>query len=118
MNLLGLMSTRAVEYAHHRFWRLFRQLGERGSILFWLQETSHDPDALDTTPDFLLGVEKEPESTEDKAFFRKYQKMDPQQKTQIREMLEVIKRLISECSIEEGGSSLALEISNFRLNPA
>ena len=48
--------------------------------------------ALDTTPDFLLGVEKEPESAEDKAFFRKYQKMDPQQKTQIREMLEVINK--------------------------
>jgi hypothetical protein len=44
MNLLGLMSTRAVEYAHHRFWHLFRQLGERGTNLFWLQETSHDPD--------------------------------------------------------------------------
>ncbi|MGO9547871.1 MAG: helix-turn-helix domain-containing protein [Rhodomicrobium sp.] len=48
--------------------------------------------ALDTTPDFLLGVEMEPESAEDKAFFRKYQKMDPQQKTQIREMLEVINK--------------------------
>lgn len=48
--------------------------------------------ALDTTPDFLLGVEMEPELAEDKAFFRKYQKMDPQQKTQIREMLEVINK--------------------------
>ena len=73
---------------------------------------------MPSTRHLILGVEKEPESAEDKAFFRKYQKMDPQQKTQIREMLEAIKRLISECSIEEGGSSLALEISNFRLNPA
>jgi hypothetical protein len=31
--------------------------------------------ALDVTPDYLLGVEIELEAAEDKAFFRKYQKM-------------------------------------------
>lgn len=48
--------------------------------------------ALDVTPDYLLGVEAHVESAEDKAFFRKYQKMEPGQKTQIREMLEVINK--------------------------
>ncbi|MFA5952215.1 MAG: helix-turn-helix transcriptional regulator [Hyphomicrobium sp.] len=49
-------------------------------------------EALDTTPDYLLGLDKEEQSAEDKAFFRKYQKMDTAQKTQIREMLEVINK--------------------------
>ena len=48
--------------------------------------------ALDVTPDYLLGVDAHVESAEDKAFFRKYQKMEPGQKTQIREMLEVINK--------------------------
>jgi transcriptional regulator with XRE-family HTH domain len=48
--------------------------------------------ALDVTPDYLLGVDTHVESAEDKAFFRKYQKMEPGQKTQIREMLEVINK--------------------------
>lgn len=48
--------------------------------------------ALDVTPDFLLGLEAEVGSAEDKAFFRKYQKMDPSVKSQIREMLEVINK--------------------------
>jgi transcriptional regulator with XRE-family HTH domain len=48
--------------------------------------------ALGVTPDFLLGVETEVESAEDKAFFRKYQKMTPDVKSQIREMLEVINK--------------------------
>ncbi len=49
-------------------------------------------EALDVTPDYLLGLDTEVESAEDKAFFRKYQKMDAPQKTQIREMLEVINK--------------------------
>ncbi len=49
-------------------------------------------EALDVTPDFLLGVETEPQTAEDKAFFRKYQKMDSDQKQQIREMLDIIRR--------------------------
>ena len=48
--------------------------------------------ALDVTPDFLLGLEVEVGSAEDKAFFRKYQKMEPSVKSQIREMLEVINK--------------------------
>ena len=48
--------------------------------------------ALDVTPDFLLGVETEPETAEDKAFFRKYQKMEPEQKQQIRQMLDIINK--------------------------
>lgn len=48
--------------------------------------------ALDVTADFLLGVETEPQTAEDKAFFRKYQKMDTAQKQQIREMLDIINR--------------------------
>jgi transcriptional regulator with XRE-family HTH domain len=48
--------------------------------------------ALDVTPDYLLGVEPEVESAEDKAFFRKYQKMDARTKTQIREMLDIINK--------------------------
>ncbi len=48
--------------------------------------------ALDVTPDFLLGVETEVETAEDKAFFRKYQKMDPKAKAQIRDMLDIINR--------------------------
>jgi transcriptional regulator with XRE-family HTH domain len=48
--------------------------------------------ALDITPDFLLGVETEVETAEDKAFFRKYQKMDPKTKAQIRDMLDIINR--------------------------
>lgn len=48
--------------------------------------------ALDVTPDYLLGVEPEFESAEDKAFFRKYQKMDAKTKTQIREMLDIINK--------------------------
>lgn len=49
-------------------------------------------EALDVTPDYLLGLDTQVESAEDKAFFRKYQKMDAPQKTQIREMLEVINK--------------------------
>jgi transcriptional regulator with XRE-family HTH domain len=49
-------------------------------------------EALDVTPDYLLGLDAEVQSAEDKAFFRKYQKMEPGQKTQIREMLEVINK--------------------------
>jgi transcriptional regulator with XRE-family HTH domain len=49
--------------------------------------------ALDVTTDYLLGAETEELGTaEDKAFFRKYQKMDPALKLQIREMLEVINK--------------------------
>lgn len=49
--------------------------------------------ALDVTTDYLLGNDSEAHgSAEDKAFFRKYQKMDTAQKTQIREMLEVINK--------------------------
>jgi transcriptional regulator with XRE-family HTH domain len=48
--------------------------------------------ALDVTPDYLLGVETEIETAEDKAFFRKYQKMNSAQKSQIRDMLEIINR--------------------------
>jgi transcriptional regulator with XRE-family HTH domain len=48
--------------------------------------------ALDVTPDYLLGVEIELEAAEDKAFFRKYQKMSATQKSQIREMLEIIRK--------------------------
>ena len=48
--------------------------------------------ALDVTPDYLLGVETEVGTAEDKAFFRKYQKMDDTQKSQIRDMLEVINK--------------------------
>jgi transcriptional regulator with XRE-family HTH domain len=48
--------------------------------------------ALDVTADYLLGVEAEPETAEDKAFFRKYQKMEAPQKQQIREMLDIINR--------------------------
>jgi transcriptional regulator with XRE-family HTH domain len=49
-------------------------------------------EALGVTPDYLLGVEPEVERAEDKAFFRKYQKMDAPRKAQIREMLEIINR--------------------------
>ena len=48
--------------------------------------------ALDVTSDYLLGVETEVELAEDKAFFRKYQKMTTIQKSQIREMLEIINK--------------------------
>ena len=48
--------------------------------------------SLDVTPDYLLGVETEVETAHDKAFFRKYQKMSGPQKSQIREMLEIINR--------------------------
>ena len=48
--------------------------------------------ALDVTPDYLLGIETGVETAEDKAFFRKYQKMDTAQKTQVREMLDVINK--------------------------
>ena len=49
--------------------------------------------ALDVTTDYLLGSNTEALGTaEDKAFFRKYQKMDTAQKLQIREMLEVINK--------------------------
>lgn len=49
--------------------------------------------ALDVTTDYLLGADTEGLSTaEDKAFFRKYQKMDDTQKRQVREMLEVINK--------------------------
>ncbi len=49
--------------------------------------------ALDVTTDYLLGADTEELSTaEDKAFFRKYQKMDADRKLQIREMLEVINK--------------------------
>ncbi len=48
--------------------------------------------ALDVTLDYLLGVETEVEPAEDKAFFRKYQKMTSTQKSQVREMLEIINR--------------------------
>lgn len=49
-------------------------------------------EALDVTADYLLGVDAEPSTAEDKAFFRKYQKMDAPQKQQIREMLDIINR--------------------------
>jgi transcriptional regulator with XRE-family HTH domain len=49
-------------------------------------------EALGVTPDFLLGVETEPETAKDKAFFRKYQKMEPEQKQQIRQMLDIINK--------------------------
>ncbi len=49
-------------------------------------------EALGVTGDFLLGVDTEPETAEDKAFFRKYQKMESEQKQQIREMLDIISR--------------------------
>lgn len=49
--------------------------------------------ALDVTTDYLLGTDSEQLGTaEDKAFFRKYQKMDATQKRQVREMLEVINK--------------------------
>lgn len=48
--------------------------------------------ALDVTPDFLLGMEAEVGSAEDKAFFRKYLKLNPAVKSQLREMLEVINK--------------------------
>ena len=48
--------------------------------------------ALDVTTDYLLGIETGVETAEDKAFFRKYQKMETAQKTQIREMLDVINK--------------------------
>lgn len=49
-------------------------------------------DALDVTTDFLLGIESNEESAEDRAFFRKYQKMDAPQKAQLRQMLDIIKK--------------------------
>lgn len=49
-------------------------------------------EALGVTADFLMGVETVPETAEDKAFFRKYQKMEPEQKQQIRQMLEIINK--------------------------
>lgn len=49
-------------------------------------------EALGVTPDYLLGLDKELESAEDKAFFRKYQKMDSDQKSQIRDMLDIINK--------------------------
>ncbi|MBS0235177.1 MAG: helix-turn-helix transcriptional regulator [Proteobacteria bacterium] len=45
--------------------------------------------ALDVTTDYLLGAESE-DTAEDRAFFRKYQRMDDAQKSQIRQMLEII----------------------------
>jgi transcriptional regulator with XRE-family HTH domain len=48
--------------------------------------------ALDVTTDYLLGIETGVETAEDKAFFRKYQKLETAQKTQIREMLDVINK--------------------------
>ena len=49
-------------------------------------------EALGVTPDFFLGLDDEVENAEDKAFFRKYQKMDTATKAQIREILEVINK--------------------------
>jgi transcriptional regulator with XRE-family HTH domain len=50
-------------------------------------------EALGVTPDHLLGVDTETAaSPEDKAFFRKYQKMDPELKSQLRDMLDVINK--------------------------
>lgn len=49
--------------------------------------------ALGVTTDYLLGIDAEKlETAEDKAFFRKYQKMDSSQKHQIREMLDIISK--------------------------
>lgn len=48
--------------------------------------------ALDVTPDFLLGVENNLETAEDKEFFRKYLEMRPDQKLLFRKiMTEIIK---------------------------
>ena len=49
-------------------------------------------EALGVTPDYLLGLDKELESAEDKAFFRKYQRMEADQKSQIRDMLDIINK--------------------------
>jgi transcriptional regulator with XRE-family HTH domain len=49
--------------------------------------------ALDVTTDYLLGADTEELSTaEDKAFFRKYQKLDAPTKSQIRQMLDIINK--------------------------
>lgn len=49
--------------------------------------------ALDVTTDYLIGVEPESlETAEDKAFFRKYQKMDDDQKEKVRQMLDIIRK--------------------------
>jgi transcriptional regulator with XRE-family HTH domain len=49
--------------------------------------------ALDVTTDYLLGADTEElSSAEDKAFFRKYQKLDAPTKSQIREMLDIINK--------------------------
>ena len=46
------------------------------------------------TVDYLLGADKAEtlETAKDKAFFRKYQKMEPEQKQQIRQMLDIINK--------------------------
>jgi transcriptional regulator with XRE-family HTH domain len=51
-------------------------------------------EALNTTVDYLLDCEgtQEKAAAEDIAFFRKYQKMDADQKEKIRRMLEIIKK--------------------------
>ena len=56
------------------------------------REARLDREGFGCNADYLLGVETEVELAEDKAFFRKYQKMTSTQKSQIREMLEIINR--------------------------
>ena len=79
------------------------ELSDSSKSYIWEMENKDPPrpsgekltliaEALDVTPDFLLGVETEVETAEDKAFFRKYQKMDPKTKAQIRDMLDIINR--------------------------
>ncbi|WP_244613508.1 helix-turn-helix transcriptional regulator [Methylosinus sp. Ce-a6] len=51
-------------------------------------------EALGTTVDYLMGTSGQQEKADatDIAFFRKYQTMEPDQKEQIRKMLEIIQK--------------------------
>ena len=51
-------------------------------------------DVLDTTTDYLMDTEghQDRKTSEDDAFFRKYQTMDETQKQTIRQMLDIIKK--------------------------
>ena len=50
-------------------------------------------DALGVTTDYLIGVEPEDlQTAEDKAFFRKYRRMDEPEKEKLRQMLDIIKK--------------------------
>ncbi len=50
-------------------------------------------DALDVTTDYLIGVEPgDLQTAEDKAFFRKYRRMDEPEKEKLRQMLDIIKK--------------------------